>query len=129
MKLENQITKENIMKLMDIFYTKIRKDEHLADIFNAKVGYEDEQWEHHKEKIGRFWRQMLLGEDVFEGQPLKKHLDLPHFPREFFEIWLKLFDDSLKMVYEKEVAQDILMRAQMIAQRFQVAIYDMQIHS
>ncbi|WP_104696793.1 MULTISPECIES: group III truncated hemoglobin [unclassified Helicobacter] len=129
MELEKQITQENIARLMDIFYTKIRKNEHLADIFNSKIGYEDEQWEHHKEKIGRFWRQMLLGENVFEGQPLKKHLDLPPFPREFFGVWLELFEESLKMIYEEEVAQEFLIRAQMIAQRFQVAIYDMQIHS
>lgn len=128
MALEKEINQENIAKLMDIFYAKVRKDPQLSTVFIPAVGEDNESWEKHKEKIGRFWRQMLLGEPVFDGQPLKKHLELPPFPREFFATWLQLFEDSLKMIYEENVALSILMRAQMIAQRFQVAIYDMQIH-
>ena len=123
--LHTQITHESIAKLMDIFYTKVRYHENLGPIFNAKITESDECWEAHKEHIGRFWRQMLLGEMVFDGQPLKKHLELPPFPREFFNDWLKLFEDSLHKVYEPAIAQDILARAMGIAQRVQMMIYEM----
>lgn len=127
MALEKEINQENIAKLMDVFYAKVRKDPQLSTVFIPAVGEDNESWEKHKEKIGRFWRQMLLGEPVFDGQPLKKHLELPPFPKEFFTTWLRLFEDSLKIIYEENVVSSILIRAQTIAQRFQVAIYDMQI--
>ncbi|MCE3038386.1 group III truncated hemoglobin [Helicobacter anatolicus] len=128
MNMETVINQQNIQKLMDIFYAKVRKDPELSKIFLPAVGEDNESWEKHKEKIGRFWRQMLLGEPVFDGQPLKKHLDLPPFPRELFNVWLNLFSESLHQIYENDVAKSILQKATMIAQRFQIAIYDMQIH-
>lgn len=126
--MEKTINHENIQKLMDVFYAKVRKDPQLSTVFLPAVGEDNESWEKHKEKIGRFWRQMLLGEPVFDGQPLKKHIELPPFPREFFATWLNLFSASLHQIYEPEVAEAILHKATMIAQRFQVAIYEMHIH-
>ena len=125
--LENTITQENIKTLMDTFYDAIRKDKDLGPIFHASIGTDAIAWENHKEKIARFWRQMILGENVFNGQPLKKHIELPPFPREFFDQWLKLFSVSLSQIYIPEVANEFLSKAQMIAQRFQIAMYDMQI--
>ena len=49
------INLENIDKLMEIFYEKIRKDENLGPIFNKAIGTSDEEWKKHKAKIGNFW--------------------------------------------------------------------------
>lgn len=119
------ICKEGIDCLMDIFYAKIRVDKSgVGDIFNNAVGTSDEEWNLHKRKIANFWQGMLLGEGDYAGAPLKAHLDLPPFPREYFKIWLDLFDESLKQVFNDVVASEILQRAQMIAQRFQFVLYE-----
>lgn len=117
---------ESIHRLMDVFYAKIREDKGgLGEIFNAKIGTSDEEWRAHKLKIASFWEGMLLGSGDYNGQPLKAHLELPPFPRELFSQWLALFDDSLRIVYECGEDRDtILMRAQMIAQRFQHMLYE-----
>ncbi len=116
---------EGIEKLMDIFYAKIRTDKNgVGDIFNNIVGTSDAQWEAHKKKIANFWQGMLLGTGDYQGQPLKAHLDLPRFPREFFDIWLGLFEESLHQVFSQEIATQILQRAQMIAGRFQYMLYE-----
>ncbi|RDU65329.1 hypothetical protein CQA53_06540 [Helicobacter didelphidarum] len=122
----NEINPESIAKLMEIFYNKIRKNQELGAIFNAKVGTDEESWKAHKEKIASFWRANLLGEQgVYNGYPLKAHLELDPFPREYFHIWLSLFDESLKEVYHNPQCQaQILQRAKTIAQRFQKMIYD-----
>lgn len=125
--LYSEITHENIKILMDKFYADIRSNKDLGPIFENRIGIDAKNWEAHKEKISRFWRQMLLGENVFDGQPLKKHLDLPPFPREHFNVWLNLFSACLYQIYTPEVAKSILMKAEMIAQRFQIAIYEMNI--
>lgn len=121
----SEISLEGITKLMDIFYAKIRTDKTgLGDIFNSKVGTTDEAWDKHKKKIASFWEGMLLGTGSYGGQPMKAHLDLPPFPREFFNTWLGLFDESLKQVFSDEIAAQILQRAGMIAGRFQYMLYE-----
>ena len=119
------ICKEGIDCLMDIFYAKIRVDKSgVGDIFNNAVGTSDEEWNLHKRKIANFWQGMLLGEGDYAGAPLKAHLDLPPFPREYFKIWLDLFGESLKQVFNDAVASEFLQRAQTIAQRFQFVLYE-----
>ena len=119
------ICTEGIDLLMDIFYAKIRADKNgVGDIFNKAIGTSDEQWEAHKKKISSFWQGMLLGIGDYKGQPVKAHLDLPPFPREFFSIWLELFEESLHKVFSPEIAMQILQRAQLIAERFQYMRYE-----
>lgn len=111
---------------MDVFYAKVRLDKNgLGDIFNSKIGTSDELWDAHKLKIANFWQGMLLNIGDYNGQPLKAHLDLPPFPRELFNVWLGLFEESLGIVYEKEEHIIlILQRAESIASRFQYMLYD-----
>lgn len=120
-----EITIEQINKLMDIFYNKIRVDKNgLGDIFNNKIGTSNEEWDKHKEKISNFWQGMLLGVGNYSGQPMKAHLDLPPFPRELFDLWLSLFEESLSQIFSQEVSAEILQRAKMIASRFQYMLYE-----
>lgn len=119
----SQIDKESIDKLMDLFYNMVRKNENLGPIFNSKIGTSDEEWKVHKDKISNFWQGMLLGEGNYRGQPMKAHLELPPFPREFFNIWLELFEKSLNTVFTPENAGIILQRAQMIGSKFQTILY------
>lgn len=120
----NSICEEGIDLLMNIFYAKIRADKKgVGDIFNNKIGLSEEAWAVHTKKIGEFWRGMLLGTGNFRGNPPKAHMELPPFPREYFDIWLGLFDESLKEVFTEGPATVILNRAQMIASGFQTMLY------
>lgn len=121
----HDINADSIAKLMDIFYNKVRKNQQLGPIFNGKIGTDDKSWNAHKQKIGGFWRANLLGEQTYNGYPLKAHLELDPFPREFFDTWLALFEESLREVYDNaDCCTQILQRAQIIAQRFQKILYD-----
>lgn len=122
----SQITPENIQKLMDLFYGKIRNHRELGEIFNRAIGTSDEEWEKHKKKIGNFWMGMLLGEGNYQGNPMKAHLELPPFPRELFSTWLGLFEESLNKIFSQNDAQIILQKAQIIAQRFQYMLYEVK---
>lgn len=120
-----EICTEAINQLMDIFYAKIRLDKNgLGEIFNNTIGTSDIEWEAHKKKIANFWQGMLLGSGDYKGQPLKAHLDLPPFPREFFSLWLSLFEECLNKIFSPKIANEILQKAQMIAERFQYMLYE-----
>ena len=45
-----QINEEGILKLVDIFYAKVRKDEVLGDVFNTVI----KDWDTHLIKIKDF---------------------------------------------------------------------------
>lgn len=120
----SQITEESIAKLMEVFYKKIRVDKQgLGEIFNAKVGTDNESWKAHKAKIANFWCGMMLNTGDYSGNPLQAHIDLDPFPRELFSKWLELFYESLSVVYETAPADEFYSRAQMIANRFQAVLY------
>lgn len=125
MKKHNEINMDGINALMEIFYEKIRADNGgLGEIFNSRIGTDEPSWVKHKAKIASFWQGMLLGEGDYAGQPMKAHLELPPFKRELFGAWLGLFEESLNIVFEPQIAESILNRARMIAQRFEYMIFE-----
>ncbi len=121
----DSINMDGISALMEIFYEKIRADKSgLGDIFNGKIGTDEESWDKHKAKIASFWQGMLLGQGDYNGQPMKAHIDLPPFKRELFGVWLGLFEESLNIVFAPQIAKEILNKARGIAQRFEYMIFE-----
>lgn len=121
----DSINMDGISALMEIFYEKIRADKSgLGEIFNKKIGTDEESWDKHKAKIASFWQGMLLGQGDYNGQPMKAHIDLPPFKRELFGVWLGLFEESLNIVFAPQIAKEILNKARGIAQRFEYMIFE-----
>lgn len=121
----DSINMDGINALMEIFYEKIRADKSgLGEIFNEKIGTDEESWDKHKAKIASFWQGMLLGQGDYNGQPMKAHIDLPPFKRELFGVWLGLFEESLNIVFAPQIAKEILNKARGIAQRFEYMIFE-----
>ncbi len=121
----DSINMDGISALMEIFYEKIRADKSgLGEIFNGKIGTDEESWDKHKAKIASFWQGMLLGQGDYNGQPMKAHIDLPPFKRELFGVWLGLFEESLNIVFAPQIAKEILNKARGIAQRFEYMIFE-----
>ncbi len=121
----DSINMDGINALMEIFYEKIRADKSgLGEIFNGKIGTDEESWDKHKAKIASFWQGMLLGQGDYNGQPMKAHIDLPPFKRELFGVWLGLFEESLNIVFAPQIANEILNKARGIAQRFEYMIFE-----
>ncbi|UBM59358.1 group III truncated hemoglobin [Marinilongibacter aquaticus] len=102
---------QDIKKLVDSFYAKVREDRLLAPIFNAKIG---ENWPAHLEKMYRFWQTVLLQEHTYYGSPFAPHADLPieqaHFAR-----WKKLFEETLNENFTGEKAEEANRRAEKMA--------------
>ncbi len=89
------ITPEQIDKVMHRFYARIRTHPELGPVFIASIPEELGRWEEHEEKISRFWRNAILLERSYNGNPQKVHAMRPMIKPEHFEIWLGLFDEIL----------------------------------
>ncbi|MBL9075138.1 group III truncated hemoglobin [Tabrizicola sp.] len=87
------ISPDQIARVVATFYAAIRQHPGLGPIFAAHVT----DWPQHEEKIARFWRNAILHERVYDGNPLAAHRDAGNVRPGMFEVWLGLFDSVLKL--------------------------------
>ena len=114
------ITRENIRTMVDRFYSKILKDELLADFFIEKLGDEmiSDEWQKHLNLLTDFWASILLDDNVYSGKPVKPHMHMKGLKRESFERWLKLFFETVDKLYAKDAADTFKTHSQTIANNF-----------
>jgi len=116
--LNDITTIEDIRILVDAFYGKVREDEILAPVFNAKIG---ERWPEHLARMYTFWQTILLGEHTYFGSPFPPHARLP-IDKEHFEHWLALFRLTVDENFSGEKALEAKWRAGKMAEMFQYKI-------
>ena len=108
-----------IVRLVDAFYAKVRRDEVIGPIFDAAIG---EHWSEHLGKMYEFWATVIGGAGTYKGNPMQSHLALPRISREHFERWLALWKQTTQEVCPPEVARMFDERADFIAERLLGAI-------
>ena len=83
------ITEAMIERLVHAFYDKVRADDVLAPVFNARI----QDWTPHLAQMCAFWSSVALMTGRYHGTPMVKHMPLPvdaaHFDR-----WLALFEQT-----------------------------------
>lgn len=112
------ISLDDIKKLVDTFYEKVRKDELIGPIFNERI---QDRWPHHLEKMYAFWQTVLLGEHTYFGSPFPPHANLP-VSHKHFEKWMELFTQTLDELFTGEKANDAKWRAGKMAEMFESKI-------
>ena len=114
------ITKKNIRRMVDRFYSQVIKDELLADFFIDKLGDEmiSDEWLVHMDLLTNFWASITLGDTAYSGQPVKPHLHMEGLQRVTFERWLELFYETVDKYYTKEPADIFKAKSENIANNF-----------
>jgi hemoglobin len=111
------VTEATIHDLVHAFYAKVRADEVLGPIFEAKI----QDWEPHLAKMCDFWSSVTLMSGRYHGTPMIAHARLPvdasHFGR-----WLELFEETALEVCPPEAAALFIDRSQRIAQSLLMGI-------
>lgn len=105
---------EDVQKLVDDFYSKIRKDNLLGDVFNAVI---QDRWPEHLDKMYRFWETVLLNEHTYYGSPFPPHAQLP-VKKEHFNRWLSLFFETIDSHFSGLNADKAKMQGQRMAEMF-----------
>lgn len=85
------VTPEEIERVVADFYAAIRVHPGLGPVFAAHVT----DWPAHEAKIAGFWRNAILFERSYDGNPLRVHRDAGNVRPGMFDIWLALFDSVL----------------------------------
>lgn len=110
--------RNDIRKLVDVFYSEIRKDDFLGPIFNRMIP--EDHWEIHLEKLTDFWETNLLGNICFNGNPILAHrnVDKEHdysIGQEHFSHWLKLWNSTIDNHFDGNIANLAKNRAKNMA--------------
>lgn len=108
-------TPDDIRKLIDSFYAKIRQDDLLGYIFNdiAQV-----DWEHHLPRMYAFWEFLLLNGETYSGNPIEPHKRLNqkiNLKKEFFDRWVETFTATVDELFSGINAEEAKNKARLIA--------------
>ena len=107
--------------LVDTFYERIQNDETLGPIFNTRIG---ENWVDHLSTMKDFWASIAFNAGRYSGRPLPTHMRMKEVNKTHFDVWLKLFEETLVDTAPTSEAVDyLLVRAKRIAQSFQLAMF------
>ncbi|MGC6431447.1 MAG: group III truncated hemoglobin [Jejuia sp.] len=121
-------TKADIFKLVNTFYSKVRKDEVLAPFFNDTIS----DWDEHVECLTTFWESSLFIKTKYYGDPLEAHVKVD---KEFnqtitethFGIWLNLWIQTIDEFYEGDYAENAKRRARKMATFIHLKIFEARI--
>lgn len=112
-----------ISTLVDTFYDRIRKDPALGPIFDEAIG---NRWDHHLPVMKDFWASVALNAGRYSGKPVPAHTKLKSVEPAHFDIWLDLFEQTLREVTQGPEAVSYFMeRATRIALSLKLAMFGM----
>jgi hemoglobin len=94
------ITPAEIDRVVAEFYACIRIHPGLGPVFAAHVT----DWPAHEAKIARFWRNAILFERGYDGNPLEVHARAGNVRPGMFDTWLGLFDAVLGRMLAPDTA-------------------------
>jgi hemoglobin len=115
------ITEESIALLIDRFYTAIRRDPILADVFEAAIA--EEKWPEHLGKMRSFWSSVMLGSGRYAGNPVSVHRGVAGLERPMFAHWLALFETTAAELFPPEQAALFVDKAHRIAGSLRIAVF------
>lgn len=88
------VSADDIDRVVAVFYALIRAHDVLGPVFAARIAAAD--WPAHEAKIAAFWRNAILREKSYSGNPMRVHVSTPEVQPEHFPLWLGLFAEVLK---------------------------------
>lgn len=94
------VTPAQIDTVVSEFYAVVRSHPGLGPVFASHVS----DWTAHEAKIGRFWRNAILLERVYDGNPMAVHRAAGNVKGPMFDVWLGLFDSVLARNLPPETA-------------------------
>jgi hemoglobin len=110
------IDRNDIIVLVDTFYTKVSRDAVIGPIFTdvAKVN-----WDHHLPVMYSFWETLLLDGKTYGGNPMKSHeaLNKQHpLLKYHFDGWVRLFVETIDELFAGMKAEEAKARGSQIAE-------------
>lgn len=118
------VTPEQIDAVVADFYAFVREHPGLGPVFARHVT----DWPAHEAKIARFWRNAILHERSYDGNPLAVHRDAGDVRPGMFDPWLGLFDMVLRRNLPPDSAAAWSALAHRIGRSLRAGVVESQTH-
>ena len=108
-------SREDIEKMVTLFYEKVKVDKPIGFIFTEVVSI---NWQKHIPLIVDFWETILLDNPVYKNNAMEVHYHINKMvplQDEHFKSWLQLFNNSIDELFEGEKTILAKTRAKSIA--------------
>lgn len=109
-----------LVRLVDVFYGRVRADARLGPIFNDAVA----DWPEHLEKLVAFWSSIMLSTGRYKGNPMAAHmLHKDRIMPEDFDRWLALWTQTTEEIMPPDAARALQQKAARIAESLKLALW------
>lgn len=113
------VTEDDIDRLVEAFYGRVRADEVLGPIFDGAI----DDWPFHLEKLKAFWSSVMLTSGRYKGQPMVAHLrQVQHMLPKNFARWLELWQGTAEELLGADAAAAFAAKAGRIAESLQLGV-------
>ena len=102
---------DDIARLVDAFYDKVRADPVIGPIFNEAV----HDWPEHKRLLTSFWCSVVLKAQTYRGNPMRAHRPRP-IQAQHFDHWLALWRETTAELLPEAEAETMVAFAERIGQ-------------
>ena len=116
--LPQEISEALVESLVYTFYGRVRADEVLGPIFEARLAG---RWDDHLGKLVDFWSSVALKTGRYAGRPHAAHHDLK-LEAAHFQRWLALFEETVRDLCAGPAAALFIERAHRIADSLQIGL-------
>ena len=109
------INTEDIRLLVDTFYIRVKTDNLIGPVFQEVI---QTKWDSHMKVMYAFWEKILLGNPGYNSNPMEKHIELDKkykLEKPHFDQWLKMFTETIDVLFEGPMAETCKTRARNIA--------------
>ena len=115
-----QITEQDIHRLVDRFYEKIRADRELGPVFERAIPGD---WGPHLATMRNFWSSVMLTSGRYKGNPVAVHQRVEGIELQLFDRWLALFDQTCGELFDATIAAAFADKARRIAESLKLAVF------
>jgi hemoglobin len=116
----DRLSEDDIGRLVDDFYAKIRADAELGPIFARAIPGD---WGPHLVTMRNFWSSVMLTSGRYKGNPVAVHGQVAGIEMELFDRWLTLFDKSCRELFVADIADEFYSKAVRIAASLKLALF------
>ena len=116
---ECRLTEDDIGRLVDTFYARVREDPALGPVFDRAIS----DWGPHLATMRKFWSSVMLTSGRYKGNPVAVHHRVEGIEYDLFARWLALFDETCRELFDDALADAFRDKAARIAESLRLALF------
>ena len=113
-------SEDDIARLVDAFYAKVREDPALGPVFARAIPGD---WGPHLTAMRKFWSSVMLTSGRYKGNPVAVHHRVAGIELDLFGRWLELFDETCRELFDDALAAAFRDKAMRIAESLKLALF------